>query len=684
MTKSKIFPALAVLALLAAAPLSGAAAASADVSEPLEEFAVHLNAAGLQKAPSAQDDFYLHVNYGWLKTHKIPATRGEYGVISLLRDKATDRLAALGGEGAKNRARYKDTDDEAKIADLRDLILDFRGRNRAGLGGLAAPIAEIEKVSSLQEYALLMARLGREYGLSSLVGGYSVGVNPISADRYVVYIDEPDTGLGKEFLSQPRNEEYFQYYRDYMRDLLILCGKPQGEAEKEAQAFFALQKDLSEHAMPLGDYIDPGKSTHRLDLKELAALYSRFDVPAMLREAQIGPENGVNSWYVRDPGLIRRFNELCTQDRLTLFKDYAICGLLMNNATLLTKSYSDLAYEYYRKMEGAAKLKSASRRADELCQGLLPLNYGRLYARKYFSEEDKKEVKTYISLVMDEYRKKLANLDWMSETTKKQALRKLDTMTIRVGYPDKWPEYVDKFKVVRKQDGGVLIDNVLTLTAMQWQRLKDRIGKPVDRTEWTLPPQTVNAFYRRSDNSINFPAGILQPPFFDPQADRETNLGGVGMVIAHEMTHSFDSGGSQYDETGALRNWWTDRDKQEFLSRQAGIVRFYNRYRLQEGVWQNGRQTITENIADLGAVSCLTDIVGDDIPGLQRLYVNYARIWTQLVSDAFVRAMLTNEHAFNYVRVDAVLSSTDGFYKAYGVKPGDGMYVRPEERARLW
>ena len=667
-----------VSASLSSAPLRRAAAASPD------EFAVRINAENVAKAPAAQDDYYLHVNYGWLKNHKIPATESDYSAFMEARDRVKERLAAITRDCAQNRSEYQDSSDEAKIADLRECVSDFKGRDGAGFGGLAKPLAEIEKVSSLKEYALLMARLGREYGFGALVGGYSVGADPLKADRYVVYIDEPGLGLGKEFLAESRNEKYFQLYRDYMRDLLVLYGKPQDEAERDAKEFFALQKDLAAHSMSIGDLYNPSKSIHKLNLQELEALYSNFDVPAMLREAQIGPENGLSSWYVSDPGLVKRFNELFTPDRLQLFKDFAICEMLRQNARLLTKQYSDLAYESDRKMSGAPKLKSVSRRADELCQGLLDLNYGRLYVKKYFSEQSRKEVLSYIDLVMDEYRRKLAKLDWMDAATKKQALKKLDAMVVRIGYPDKWPDYVDKYMVVRKKDGGVLIDNVLALQALKWQRLRDRIGRPVDRTEWTLPPQTVNAVYRRSDNSINFPAGILQPPFFDPKADRETNLGGVGMVIAHEMTHSFDSNGSQYDETGALRDWWTSGDKKEFQSRQAGIVKFYGRYRIQDGVYQNGEQTISENIADLGAVSCLTEIVGDDLEGLKKVYANYAKIWAWLMRDSFVRFQLTNVHAFPYVRVDAVLSSTDGFYKAYGVKPGDGMYVKPEERARLW
>lgn len=687
MSKIRLATALFVAASLVTSlstPSGSPQAAETKNPPALKEFVVHLNASGVEKAPAPQDDFYLHVNYEWLKTKKIPATEGEYDAFTALNIKVSDRLTDITRDCTKNRAQFKDTDDEAKIADLRVCIADFPSRNKAGLGDLAAPLARIEKVSSLGEYSLLMGQLAKEYGFGCLLGGFHVEPNPLLADRYVVFLDEPNVGLGKEFLSQPENKEYFQYYRDYMRDLLVFYGRPQKVAEKQARAIFDLQKDLAEHGISKGELYDPSKSTHKLSLEEVTALYPNCDVAAMLREAGIGPDNGITAWYTYDPKLIKRFGELYTPERLQLFKDFAICTMLMEHAGLLTRRYSDRSYEFSRTMSGAPKLKTASKRADELCEELLSVNYGRLYAKKYVSEESRNKIRSYIDLVLEQYRKKLTALDWMSESTKAQAIKKLDSITANIGCPNKWPDYASKGKIVKVENGGVLINNALALKGLEWTYLKDRIGKPVDRTYSDMLPQTVGAFYLRSENSINISAAILQPPFFDPKADRETNLGGIGVVIAHEITHGFDSGGSQYDENGALRNWWTEQDKQEFLKRQAKIVRMYNRYRLQPKIFQNGEQTLTENIADLGGVSCITDVIAPDTEGLRRAYTNYARIWRHLLGDAAVRARLTDVHSFHYVRTDAVLSSTDGFYKAYNVKPGDGMYVKPEDRARIW
>jgi len=257
---------------------------------------------------------------------------------------------------------------------------------------------------------------------------------------------------------------------------------------------------------------------------------------------------------------------------------------------------------------------------------------------------------------------------------------------VRVGYPGpgEWQPVIDLIRIKSPKQGGTLIGNVLGITKTSLDYSYGLLNKPVDRKIWSELPQTVNAGYYPSDNSINFPAGILQQAFYDHRASRETNLGGVGMVIAHEMTHSFDNNGAQYNEHGAISNWWTENDYKEFEKRQANIIKFYDRYKFGGGMSENGTQTLSENIADLGAMSCLTSIVGDDPAKLREVYANFAVIWRSLLTDEELRGCMTDVHSVPYVRVDAVLSSTDGFYKAYDLKPGDPMYAAPEERARLW
>jgi putative endopeptidase len=258
-------------------------------------------------------------------------------------------------------------------------------------------------------------------------------------------------------------------------------------------------------------------------------------------------------------------------------------------------------------------------------------------------------------------------------------------MDINIGYPEAWQEYIDHLDIHSPQEGGCLINNVLTLfnQTAQWNRA--RIGTPVRKDLWEdMTPQTINAAYLLTDNSINFPAGILQPPFYNSKATRYTNLGGVGTIIAHEITHSFDNDGAQFDELGRHRNWWQPSDYEEFKKRQEKIVEYYDRYLLPDGTRLNGTQTLSENIADLGGLTCITDIIGHNPEGLRQAYQNFGTIWRDKSSDSLLKAMLENIHALPHARVDGVLSSTEGFYYAYPLKPGDPMYVAPEDRAKLW
>ena len=634
----------------------------------------------------AQDDFFLHVNAEWLQTTPIAPEEGLCSTIkTVLPDRVRQQLMAITRSAIEQRAEHPAASDEARIADMYACIIDQAGRNAAGVGDLAVPLRRIEAVQTLQEYADTMADISRQYSCSAMLGGYYVANDPLKNDKYVVYLAGPSNGLGREFMGNAANEPYMELYRGYIRDLLVLYGRTPAAAAKAAADIFALEKDIAMHSLTVGEAADPSQTMHRLGLDGVRKLYSRVDAAAMLKAAGIGPDSGIQTWYVREPGTIERLKALYKPELLPTLKEFANLSLLESHAPFLTQEYQNITTAYVRQMQGAQIEKSAERKAEELNEALLSNSYGRLYASRYFDEQRKAEVSAYVALIIDEYKKKITSLDWMSQATKAQALKKLDTMRINIGYPQAWPEYVDAYTVVRPEDGGCLINNVLALSRQIQAYERAKVGQPLRTDLWeNLRPQTVNAFYTWRKNSINFPAGILQAPFYDKAALPETNLGGIGMVIAHEISHSFDSSGAQFDERGRLHNWWHPRDYAEFKKRQAGIVRFYARYALPNGVHMNGAQTLVENIADLGAVSCLTDIIGHDPEKLRRLYTNFAVCWRTKYTDALLQQALVNIHSLPYVRVDAVLSSTDGFYEAYSVQPGDGMYVAPEERARFW
>lgn len=637
-------------------------------------------------AAAPQDDFYLYVNQDWIKKAVIPADESGTNPTRDLETLTRQQLTSITQEAVKNRASYPDASDEARAADLYACITDKKGRNAVGLGNLAKSLQQIEESSSVQEYAETMAAIGREYGLGGgMLGGTGVSSDPKENKCYVAWIAGPSSGLGRELMTQPENAALQKDYQEYLRELLVLYGRSPEQAAKAAADIFALQKDIASHSLTIGQRSDPSKSIHRLERADLKKLYTQVDAEAMLDKAGVGPSNGVSFWYVLDKGAIARMDSLCTPDNLHVLKEQAICALLDANARLMNDAYEQVSSTFARQMSGAAAEKSEERKAEELNEGLLQENYGRMYADRYFDVKWQADVRSYVDKIMAEYKQRLARLDWMSEPTKQQAVKKLDHMNIYIGKPDAWHEYIDQISIVRPENGGSLINNVMELRRLEAAFDMQKLGQPVRRDVWDdMMPQTANAFYNPLNNSINFPAAYLQPPFYDPQADEATNMGGVGNIIAHEITHAFDSGGAQYDENGCLHNWWTPKDYAEFKNRQAKVIAFYNRYVLPDGTRTNGEQTLTENIADLGASFCTAAIVGNDPEKLRHMYVRYALTWREKRTPESLRLAMADVHALPYARTNAVLSADNSFYRAYDVKPGDGMYAAPEERPLIW
>jgi putative endopeptidase len=650
------------------------------------EFKIPVPYAAKIQQTTPQQDFFLHVNAGWLQNTKMKPYEYIVSSFSFAEDKVYDQMKVLTQDAIKHNAKGTANTDEKNIANLYACIKDTKGREKAGLGNLAPILKRIESIQNLQEYANTMADLCKHSQIPNpLIGAFGIVNDPVENTRYIVALPGPVTKLSREQVENPNNEHLFNLKRNYTRDILHLYGRDEATATKTANDIFNLQKDLALHSPSVADKEDVFKLGRNVNLADLKKLYTHVDVEAMLNAGGVGPKNGINSWFLIDPQLTARFNELYTPDKLPLFKEYAVYSILAKFSDLLSKDYEKLETTYEKNAIGSEAEESQERRDLKKSEDLLDSVYGRLYAHKYFDESRKQEVTSYVKLIMNNYRKNLEKVDWMSPATKEKALLKLDKMDINIGYPEAWPDYYDKLEIKAPKDGGVLINNMLSALELSSQWEHSKIGTPVRKDLWaSMEPQTINACYEPTDNSINFPAGILQAPFYDKKADYYTNLGGVGMVMAHEITHCFDNNGALFDELGRHRNWWTPADYAAFKNRQQNVINYYNRFVLTDGKHVNGAQTISENIADLGALSCLTQIIGHNTEGLRKAYTNFAVIWRSKFTNPVLQILMEDVHALPHARVDGVLSSTDGFYEAYDVKPGDKMYVAPEARAKLW
>ncbi len=659
------------------------------VNAAADTFHVDLNADTTTSAPRPQDDFYLSVNYDWLKSTKIKAIHQYEASSQDINDHNDDLLQDILHDAVKNRAQYQSTDDAARIADWYTLVLDMDTRNKTGLGGLADLLKQVESASSISDFTKISADLFSQYGFITAFDAVGPQEDPLGSHYYIAYDNGPVLELNKNYFTKDQYASYVKFFQDHVAKVLTLYGIDEKTAASDAEKIVAMEKDVYSHSLDISASNDPTTFYKTVSYDELKALHTNLDLDVLLSAVHMTPADGVTSWMITDPDQIKSIDTYYTEENLPWLKDYQIYKILNAYSTEINQEYETESLAFGRAMNGNTEDDTPEKRAYDATSAIFADAFGRIYSGKYCSDKTVTEMTSMIHKVLDQYKVVVTNLDWMQPETKAEAIKKLDTMTINVGYPKKYADvnYLNGFAVTMPADGGTLIGNQLAFDQLKNKYGYSLLGKPVDSEIWSgMEPHTVNAFYDPTHNSINFPAGFLWAPYFDPDAAEETNFGGIGIVIAHEITHSFDIAGSQYDETGKLHNWWTETDRTEFLKRTKAISEFYSRYEIGDNGHLDGEQTLTENIADLGAVQCLTAIVGkDNKEGLKKLYTNFAVASQMKVVPEFVQYLLAMDvHSLFYVRVDGTMSNTDGFYTAFDIKEGDGMYVAPEDRVKLW
>jgi putative endopeptidase len=594
-------------------------------------------------------------------------------------DDIIDELMADGKTYAKGTS-------EQKIKDMYECVSNTNNRNATGLGPLQEHLDSIRNAANIEEYVDAITKLSGEYGFSSILGGYSILQDKADSNQYAVYLLFADTLIGKEYVEGDNTQEYVDLYLDYINDMFMEYGMSASEAAVSTDLVETLLRDICASTLTTEQLYDPSLTYNVYTLDTLEQLYSNVDVPKMLDTIGV---SGQDKYIVMDVEQAKKINSLLVEDNLQALKDYSTFVLLNDIAQYSTSGYAKLWDDMKNSLYGITESWGDEKTWKDLTQDLLPWDFGTMYVEEHFSAEDKEAVEEIIEQILKEYEVIIDRQDWMSEATKSKAKRKLETMNVKIGYPDEWPAAKDMMQVTPISEGGSLLSNLLESMQVAIDDSLNRLGNTVDKSEWDFTPQTVNAMYDPLNNEIVLPAAMLQAPFYDSDNTYGANMGGIGFVIAHEVSHAFDSSGALYDEYGNYNIWWTDEELAKYDELSQSIIDYYNNYEMM-GVNVNGELTLMENIADLGAVTCITSILGDgttaeSASALDEAFGQMTYDWASVDTVSYMLYLLnTDTHSPNKIRVNAVLSSCDAFYKIYDIKESDKMYVAPEDRVGIW
>jgi putative endopeptidase len=678
MKKTKLF----AIPVIATAILSLASCSNKDSSE-LHSGIILKN---MDTTVNPGNNFTQYVNGSWIKNTKLPADKASYGAGSIVNDEAQENVKAIIENAAKSSG--KEGSEEQKIGDFYESYMNMKVRDSIGLAPLNEEFKKIDAIKSPKD-------LVNYLGYANKVGlkiPFNVSVTEDFKDpkNYMLLTWQGGLGLPDReyyFLKDAKSVETRAKYLAHIETMLQLSGVT--DAKAKAAKILALETALAGKHMKKEDTRNIAALYNKYAIKDLAKLTPDFDWNTFLAAAAI---KGQDSLVVTQVAYTKDLNAILKSTPLDVWKDYFKWGAVSSASTLLTTALDKANFDFYAKtLYGVQQQKPQWRRAVDMVNANLGEMVGKLYVEKHFPPAAKERMLKLVNNLLKAYEASIKTLDWMSPETKKQALVKISKFTPKIGYPDTWRDY-GALKV-KKND---LFGNSLRATEFEYNRTINKLGKPVDRKEWGMTPQTVNAYYNPTMNEIVFPAAILQPPYFDMEAEDAVNYGGIGAVIGHEIGHGFDDQGATFDGDGVLRNWWTPKDLSEFKKRTNALVAQYNGFQVFPDLTVNGTFTLGENIGDLGGLSIAmkaykTSLDGkpgpvmDGFTGEQRVLIGWAQVWLNKANDQALRNQVgTDPHSPARFRVNGVVRNVPEFYEAFKVKPGDSLYLAPKDRVKIW
>ncbi|WP_315038992.1 M13 family metallopeptidase [Capnocytophaga sputigena] len=647
-----------------------------------------LSLAEMDTTVRPQDDFYNYVNGTWAKTAKIPADKPTWGSFHILREKTDENCLLILDNLLKEN--FAQGTEGQKIKDLYESFIDWKKRDAEGLKpieGLLTKIDNIKTLADLQKYLEEVTPEGE-----NPICAWGVYADMKDSNMNTVYLGNFSIGMGRDYYQKDNKEntEALQKYQDYV--MAIFKVLKDDKAAEKAKQMVNFERSVAKLMLTNEEDRNPNLSYNPQTMAELSKLVKNINLPQLLKNVGVNTDKVV----VSEIRLYKQYDKFINEKNLPLIKDYLKYQLVADNASNLTKELDELSFNFYSKeLQGQQEQRPMNKRALSVINGILGEAFGKLYVEKYFPPKAKEEMVTLVDYLKKSFAQHIKDVTWMSDATKEKALAKLNKFTVKVGYPDKWEDYSKL--TIEPAAKSVYYTNLQRVNEWAYQKSLEKVGKPVDKTKWGMSPQTVNAYYNPLYNEIVFPAAILQPPFFNFEADPAVNFGGIGAVIGHEMTHGFDDSGAEFDGDGNLQNWWTPEDKKNFENATKALAKQYDQYEPVKGVFVNGTFTSGENIADLGGVNIAFDALQmylkdkgnvDKISNFtqdQRFFISWGTVWRTLSTDKYLTNQVkTDPHSPGYFRSFGPLVNVDAWYKAFDVKEGDKLYKKPEDRIKIW
>ena len=645
-----------------------------------------IDPSGFDKSVRLEDNFFRYVNGGWIARTEIPADRSSYGAFTILADKAESDLRAIIEEAAADKGHARGTEAQ-KIGDMYSSFMDTARAERLGVTPLSA---EFGRVNAIHDRASLVRYLAHAVRVSINVP-INAGVNQDAKDstRYITYWGQGGLGLPDRDYYLMQDDKFAGYraaYLEYVEKVLSLAGVK--DAHAAAAGIMKLETGLAEVQWSRADSRDADKTYNRFTVATAGKLMPGFDWRLLLKEGRV-PQGDL---VIAQPTYFTALAKSLDGVPLADWKMYLRFHVIDSFAPYLSDAFVQANFDLYSKtLRGVQENRPRWKRGVQSVENGMGEMAGKLYVARHFKPEAKVRVEQLVKNVLAAMAAGIDQLQWMGPETKLSAHAKLARFTVKIAYPDKWRDYT-KLEI----RSGDLVGNVMRANEFETNRDLAKLGRPIDRTEWGMTPQTINAYNNPVANEIVFPAAILQPPFFNVEADDAVNYGGIGAVIGHEISHGFDDQGRKFDGDGNLKDWWGEQDKAEFVRRADRLAKEYDGFESVPGHYLNGRFTLGENIGDLSGVAIayqayLRSLGGaaapviDGFTGAQRFYLGYAQIWRRKYREAdLIARVSTDPHSPAQFRVNGILVNLDPFYAAFDLKPGDKMYLAPEERVKIW